>query len=83
MSGQDTAPTLSMPVPPAGPVPARISRRTRVGSRSATSCATKPRSEKPRMSTRSSPSARIVATVSEAISATVSGGLPPEAPMPR
>ncbi|CAN5645405.1 hypothetical protein BH10PSE6_BH10PSE6_19110 [soil metagenome] len=74
--------TFLIPSPPAGPVPVRTTLRTRLGSLSTMSCATKPPREKPSKSTSAKPSARTKAIVSSAISATVSGALPPDAPTP-
>src|SRR5918994_1378348 len=75
--------TLSMPAPPAGPVPARITFRTNRGSSCAITCEIKPPSEKPRRSTFPSPNARMNATASCAIAATEFGVEPSDAPTPR
>src|SRR6202035_5073126 len=53
-----------MPSPPRGPVPTRISLRTRSGACSAISCATMPPIEKPSTSALFKPSARLKATAS-------------------
>src|SRR5215208_5920637 len=58
--------TLSMPSPPAGPVPARAIFRTSCDSSCAMTCVMKPPRENPRRSTCSKPSARIKATASRA-----------------
>src|SRR5208337_107416 len=79
----NTAPTPLMPSPPAGPVPARMMRRTRSGRSCAMTCAEKPPKEYPRRSTlvNSRASTKVIASL--AISATSSGVLPPEPPTPR
>src|SRR2546430_5963125 len=74
--------TLSMPVPPAGPVPARMIFRTRCGSSCAITCEMKPPREKPSRSTCARPRARMKATASRAIASTDVGVLPSDAPMP-
>jgi hypothetical protein len=77
------AATSLMPPPPAGPVPARISRRTSAGRMTASRCAMKPPSENPSRSTCFKPLASRNAAASRAISATLSGVTPPERPTPR
>ncbi len=75
--------TVSMPSPPAGLVPARITLRTKPGSSCAISWAIMPPIENPSRSTCSKPRARMNVSASVAISWIVSGVLLVEAPTPR
>src|SRR5580765_5549712 len=65
-----------MPSPPRGPVPTRISLRTRSGACSAISCATMPPIEKPSISALFRPSARMKATALAPICSNVVGTSP-------
>src|SRR5215207_9402190 len=75
--------TLSMPSPPAGPVPAMIILRTSRGCCCAITWAIMPPIENPNRSTRSRSRARMKVTASLAIPSMVLGVAPLEAPTPR
>jgi hypothetical protein len=66
-----------------GPVPARMSLRTSVGSFVAITCEMNPPRENPIRSTCSRPSARVKAIASSAMAETVVGVRPLLPPMPR
>lgn len=78
-----SAGTLSMPGPPAGPVPARMTLRTRCGSCATMTWAMKPPIDRPNRSTSSNPRARMNSTASRAIDSIVSGVEPLDPPTPR
>src|SRR6266478_2853238 len=65
-----------MPSPPRGPVPTRISLRTRSGACSEISCATMPPIEKPSISALFEPRARLKATALAPICSNVVGTSP-------
>ena len=72
-----------MSLPPAGPVPVRISLRISRGCLTTSAWATMPPSENEKMSTVSYPSAVMNVYASSAIASTVPGTLPVDAPSPR
>src|SRR6202140_812221 len=71
-----------MPSPPRGPVPTKISLRTRSGACSAIFCATMPPIEKPNTSNLFKPSARLKATALAPICSNVVGTSPELLEMP-